>query len=583
MSSIPSQFPSKNDGPGSQKCLHASAAKGQQVDGGLFSAGNGPLMSTVENILRFQATALEMIATGRPLVSVLDAISRYVEQQAEDIRCSITIIDAEHRIRPASAPSLPFKYSGDLDDVLVYPCVAPCGLAAHQKQPVISESIELDERWSDGFRSMTKSFGLKACWSTPICDAGGTVIATLAIYSLHPGTPSAHHHQLIGVATRLAGIAIERHLREERLRLCAEIISRSADAIRILDPSWKIIEQNAAHRELFGIPDELLLGNTPAIIFGDEQFQRQINSVGAEKAFHGDLTAEIMGEQHIIDVTVFPVHREGGKILCFASLSRDVTATRKTQEEMEKSHAELETAVEARTSQLQNLTARLMTTQDEERRHIARELHDSAGQYLAAIQMNLSAMRNSPEMTSTEKSRIQDSWNMAVRCSSEIRTISYLLHPPLLDEMGLRSAILSYVEGFAQRSGIRVDLDIPDGLRRLPAEIETTIFRVVQQGLSNIHRHSESRVAGIRLAEDNKQIKMVIRDDGRGIPAEKLNHFKSGRQLIGVGIAGMRERIRDMHGEFDIRSGASGTTIEVNLPVFQRLNTQDAKAKVATA
>ena len=583
MSSLPSQFPRKNDDPGSRKRLYTPAAHEQQVDGGLFSGGNGALMPTIENTLRFQATVLEMIATGRPLVSVLDAISRYVEQQAEDIRCSITFIDAEHRIRPASAPSLAAKYNGDLDDVLVYASIAPCGLAAHQKEQVISESIELDERWSDGFRSMTKSLGLKACWSTPICDADGTVIATLAIYSLHPGNPSAHHHQLIGVASRLAGIAIERHFREERLRLCAEIISRSADAIRILDPSWKIIEQNAAHRELFGIPDELLLGNTPAIIFGDEQFQRQIKSLEAENTFHGELTAEIMGKQHIIDVTVFPVHHDGGKIACFASSSRDVTETRKTQVEMEKSHAELETAVEARTCQLQNLSARLMTTQDEERRHIARELHDSAGQYLAAIQMNLGAMRSSPEITSTEKSRIQDSWDMVERCSTEIRTISYLLHPPLLDEMGLRYAILSYVEGFAQRSGIRVDTDIPDGLRRLPAEIETTIFRIVQQGLANIHRHSESRVAEIRLAEDNKQIKVVIRDDGRGIPAEKLDHLRSGKQLIGVGIAGMRERIRDLHGEFDIRSGAWGTTIEVNLPVFQRSSTQGAKRKAATA
>ena len=128
-----------------------------------------------------------------------------------------------------------------------------------------------------------------------------------------------------------------------------------------------------------------------------------------------------------------------------------------------------------------------------------------------------------------------------------------------------------------------MDTDIPDGLRRLPAEIETTIFRIVQQGLANIHRHSESRVAEFRLAEDNKQIKIVIRDDGRGIPAEKLNHLRSGKQLIGVGIAGMRERIRDLHGEFDIRSGAWGTTIEVNLPVFQRPSTQGAKRKAATA
>lgn len=533
-------------------------------------------MSTTEELLRFQARILEMIATGRPLLSILDAIARYVESQAEDARCSISFIDSELRFRPASTPNLPPRYNGAIDGVPVYPYIGPCGLAAYQKKQVISEDIETDERWSDVFHALTKDLGLKACWSTPVFDSRGAAIATFALFSLHTGAPDAWHLHLIEVGARLAGIAIERQIREERLRLCAEIISRSAEAIRILDPKGKIIEQNAAHRELFGIPDDELLGKTSAAIFGDEQFKEITGTFTTGKYFWKDLEVTIDGEPRIIDVTVFPISDESGKIVCFASLNRDVTEARKNQEELQRSHAELEARVEVRTSQLRQLSARLMTTQDGERRRVARELHDSAGQYLAAIQMNLSPLRNSPAIPDSEKSRIQDSLDMAERCTSEIRTISYLLHPPLLDEMGLRSAILSYVEGFAERSGIRVNVDIPNDLRRLPAEVETTLFRVIQQSLANIHRHSESRVAEIRLKEDAERVTVEICDEGRGIPDEKLAEFLSGRQLTGVGIAGMRERIRDMQGEFNIRSGSTGTTIEVSLPVSQFVRSASA-------
>lgn len=411
--------------------------------------------SADEQLLRFQASILEMIATGRQLVQTLNAIARYVESECEDIRCSVAFIDAELRIRPASAPSLPPKYNGALDGVPIYPYIGPCGLAAYQQAQVISSDIQTDDRWSDGFRSLTKELGLKACWSNPVLDSSGTVIATFALYSLHPGVPAPHHLRLIPVVTRLAGIAIERQLREERLRIHAEIISRSAEAIRLLDPNGKIVEQNAAHRALFGISDGELLGKTPAAIFGDEQFKGIAAAIAAGTSFHGELTATVNGERRIIDVSVFPVHGEGGKVVCFASLNREITDARETQEELQRSHDELEGHVQARTSQLQQLSARLMIAQDQERRRIARELHDSAGQFLAAIQMNLQALHRNSAIADAEKPRVADSLDLVDRCISEIRTLSYLLHPPLLDEMGLRSAILSYVEGFSERSGIR--------------------------------------------------------------------------------------------------------------------------------
>ena len=175
--------------------------------------------------------------------------------------------------------------------------------------------------------------------------------------------------------------------------------------------------------------------------------------------------------------------------------------------------------------------------QDVERRHLARELHDSAGQYLAGIQMNLSALlRPDSGIADSVRARISDSMDMAKLCTSEIRTMSYLLHPPLLDEMGLLTAISWYAEGFAERSGIRVDLEIPETFARLPSEIETALFRVVQQSLANIHRHSGSMVALIRINVDADAVRVEIRDEGRGISPEVLAGFHSGTRLLGVGI-----------------------------------------------
>jgi two-component system, NarL family, sensor kinase len=155
--------------------------------------------------------------------------------------------------------------------------------------------------------------------------------------------------------------------------------------------------------------------------------------------------------------------------------------------------------------------------------------------------------------------------DMAKLCTTEIRTISYLLHPPLLDETGLRSAISWYVEGFAERSGISVEVQIPENLGRLPSETETALFRVVQQSLANIHRHSGSPVAVIRIEVDDHAVNLEIRDEGHGFSPEVLTGFLSGTHLLGVGMAGMRERVRDMGGSFDVRSSDKGASIHVSL------------------
>jgi signal transduction histidine kinase len=247
----------------------------------------------------------------------------------------------------------------------------------------------------------------------------------------------------------------------------------------------------------------------------------------------------------------------------------EIEAHKQTERLLRQNQSEMEAIIDDRTSQLRQLSARVISLQDEERRRIARELHDSAGQYLAAIEMNLSGLRQNANLEESLARQISDSLDLANRCTSEVRTMSYLLHPPLLDEMGLASALGWYVEGFGERSGIRVELEIPKGLGRLPRETETVLFRVVQQGLANIHRHSGSHVAKIRMESDAETVMVEVCDEGRGIAPETLKAFEAGKRLMGVGIAGMRERVRAMGGQFSIRSGKDGTTIEVRLPLAE--------------
>ena len=248
---------------------------------------------------------------------------------------------------------------------------------------------------------------------------------------------------------------------------------------------------------------------------------------------------------------------------------------RRNHEVLRGAQKELETTVEQRTAELdkanlslRDLTARLLHFQDEERRRIARELHDSVGQTLAALSMNLSSVGADIQRLTKTAAAVADSESLVKEMSKDIRTISYLLHPPLLDEAGLASALRWYVEGLAARSEIRIALEVPDDFDRLHRDLETALFRVVQECLTNVHRHSGSPVAKIRLSRSASDVQLEVQDEGKGIPAEKLSEMASSG-MSGVGIRGMRERIHQLGGSLEISSGlvGKGTAVVVKLPV----------------
>jgi len=210
--------------------------------------------------------------------------------------------------------------------------------------------------------------------------------------------------------------------------------------------------------------------------------------------------------------------------------------------------------------QLRRLSLRLMSIQDEERRRIARDLHDSAGQTLAAIKMSLALLQGSMAQSPPNLSLLDDLNALADEALQEIRTTSYLLHPPMLDEAGFASAARWFVDGFTKRSGIEVRCDIPEEMERLPQTVELVLFRILQEALTNVHRHSGATAAAVSLCSDSSCLKFQISDNGHGIPEKHLERFNEANGT-GVGIAGMRERIRELHGEMSIQSGKAGTTM----------------------
>ena len=245
----------------------------------------------------------------------------------------------------------------------------------------------------------------------------------------------------------------------------------------------------------------------------------------------------------------FPISQEDGSVTQIGAIAQDITQLKKAE------------------NTVRWLSGRLLQSRDDERRRLARDLHDSLGQILTAVKMNLSYLsRDSVHLDERGHNAVTESRDLIDTCIKEVRTLSHLLHPPMLDEVGLLPAIRWFVNGFSQRSGIDVKLDLPLTMRRFPIELEIAVFRAVQESLTNVHRHSGSPTATVRLNAQNGEIMLEVSDQGCGIPPQKLA-ARQEQVMIGIGILGMRERMRQLGGQIEISSANKGTSVYVKLPM----------------
>jgi signal transduction histidine kinase len=245
------------------------------------------------------------------------------------------------------------------------------------------------------------------------------------------------------------------------------------------------------------------------------------------------------------------------------ALETEVAERRRVEEQLRRGQAELESVVEQRTAALRQLSSRLLSLQDSERRRIARELHDSLGQYLVALKLNVDMLKTSPERGELWS----QSEELTERCIAEVRTLSYLLHPPTMDAVGIASAARWYVEGFGLRSGVKLTLDAPDDPVRLPDAIELALFRVLQEALTNVHRHSGASAANVLIRRSSEHVILEVSDNGRGMEREVLNRFREAGVGTGIGLMSMHERARELGGKVELESDGAGTAVRITIPI----------------
>lgn len=346
---------------------------------------------------------------------------------------------------------------------------------------------------------------------------------------------------------------MEQALRETKEKL-QTIFDAAPLAILGLDRQGRITSWNSGARRLFGWAEREVLGRvSPTVPSGGlRDFRSMIERIWRHGPSLGMIFPRQKKNGDLIQASISgaPLTNAAGRTVGVMIMLEDVT------KRLEAEH------------DLRSLAGRLFQMQDQERSRLGHELHDTTAQGLAALEINLSALyRIGSDLPSGHRALLRDSLTLAAQCAREIRTLSYTLRPPLLEEMGLRAALRTQVTGFARRSGIRCQLVLPRSLVRLPADVELAFFRFVQEALANVHRHSASPSARISLKTTRRCVILEVSDRGHGLPAKVLNAFATGRGSVGVGLTGMRERMRRLGGDFEILSTPRGTLVRASLSV----------------
>ncbi|MFY9912952.1 MAG: PAS domain-containing sensor histidine kinase [Candidatus Sulfotelmatobacter sp.] len=377
-------------------------------------------------------------------------------------------------------------------------------------------------------------------------------------------------------------VAARKHA-ESRGRQSDEIFRSLVDSVKdyaifLLDPDGTVATWNQGAERIKGYKASEILTKHFSVFYPKEAREskwpdRELEIAAKEGRFADEgLRVRKDGSTFWAYVVITALRGEDGELRGFAKVTRDLSERRALEErtrhlnkELRNRVAELlesQRQVELRTLELQRLSGELLRVQDEERRRIARELHDDLGQLLVAIKLELSSSDAAEVDLNNNSSQALPLVDSALQ---KVRNMSYLLHPPLLDESGLLPALHWYFQGLQSRGQLRITFDYkPTVFPRLPRDVETAVFRVIQESLTNVYRHSESQDARIELVQDHDTVVVRVRDFGKGIPENKIGISA----LVGVGISGMRERVKQLNGELRISRAEPGTLVTATIPLL---------------
>jgi PAS domain S-box-containing protein len=351
---------------------------------------------------------------------------------------------------------------------------------------------------------------------------------------------------------------------EERIRLVVEAVQDYA--IFMLDPTGHVLTWSPGAERIKGYSAPEIIGKHFSVFYPEVDIRRgkpawELEIAAKEGRFEDeDWRLRKDGSRFWANVIITAVRDRANKLVGYAKVTRDYTERMRTLESLDEARRRLYESEKS----LRELSLHLLRTQDEERRRIGREIHDSLGQYLSVLKMKLHSISSASGM----RDEAAGCMGLVDECIKEVRTISYLLYPPMLEEMGLASAIPWYLEGFSKRCGIKTSFEITQGLERLPRDVELALFRVLQESLTNVQRHSGSPTADIRIFQSGRSVSLQVTDHGHGMPADVLAEGSADWMgSLGIGLRGMSERLRQLGGTLEMSSTDTGTQLCATVPM----------------
>lgn len=504
---------------------------------------------------------LEELADGAPLDGVLGRVAAYVESAHPDFLSSIMLVDEDGKhLRSGPAPRLPQDYLAAVDGIEIGEGIGSCGSAVWRNETVIAEDVRTHPYWAS-YKHLALKAGLLSCWSEPIRDSHGKVAGTFGIYRREPGHPSADEMQVVREVSHLASIAIERkrheavlHRREQEFRTLAENLP---DMIVRYDRDFRRIYINPAYERYTGIRLEHAWNKTPDDVW-KPLMPREEYKARLQRVMETGVPDQILLEWYLPDgsLTSHQMHTvaeydEQGRAVGTLVIGHNISELKTTERRLEESRA-----------LLQELTARREEAREEERKHIAREIHDELGQLLSVLRLNaLMLDYRYGDNNADLRLKTRNMTAVVDQAIDRVHNLAARLRPPVLSS-GIVAALDWLAQEFARNTGIRCKLETTESDIRLDEDRGMAVFRIVQESLTNVLRHSGADRVEISLRRHEGGLIAKVRDNGRGFVPDKVPRKNS------FGILGMQERVLMLEGELEITSGPGhGTELQLRIPI----------------
>ncbi len=436
----------------------------------------------------------------------------------------------------------------------------------------IDAAIRLEQLWNE--LSKKYSFSLRCAYPMIGCQGEKNIQPVVRICAEH----AAAYFQDGDTFHKSSEGKVALRRTEERFRLLVDAVQDYA--IFMLDADGYVSSWNTGAKRIKGYEASEIIGKHFSVFYPEEDLQagkpaRELEVAAKEGRFEDEgWRLRKDGSRFWANVIISAIKDESGQLIGFGKVTRNFTDKINASEMLRKEiieKTEAQRKLHESEKSLRQLSLRLLQTQDEERRRIGRDLHDSVGQYLVGLKMKVDTLKSASLRNQREDSgELAECSQLIEEAISEVRTISYLLYPPMLEELGLKSAVPWYLDGFTKRSGIKTAFEVSSEFDRIPGDLELALFRVLQESLTNVHRHSGSSTAIVRLLTENQNVILQVIDEGKGTQSKNLeDRAQDWMGTFGVGLRGMNERVRQLGGTLELSSTEEGTTVTATLPLSE--------------